>query len=71
MGWDSLRLLRLRKLKELGIVPKEVQNVCPKRNSKMGALNARQKEEYARDMEVYAAMIDYLDMSIGRISDLS
>ena len=27
------------------------------------------REEYARDMEVYAAMLDYMDMSIGRVID--
>jgi arylsulfatase len=69
MGWDSLRLLRLRKLKELGLVPKELKTFAPSGIPKWETLNARQKEEYARDMEVYAAMIDYLDMSIGRITD--
>ena len=69
MGWDSLRLLRLSKLKELGIVPNELKTFAPSGIPKWETLNARQKEEYARDMEVYAAMIDYLDMSIGRIND--
>jgi arylsulfatase len=69
MGWDSLRLLRLSKLKELGIVPIELKTFASSGIPKWETLNARQKEEYARDMEVYAAMIDYLDMSIGRIND--
>jgi arylsulfatase len=34
---------------------------------KWEALSANEKEEFARDMEVYAAMVDYLDMSIGRL----
>ena len=67
MGWDSLRLLRLSKLKELGIVPIELKTFASSGIPNWETLNARQKEEYARDMEVYAAMIDYLDMSIGRI----
>jgi arylsulfatase A-like enzyme len=69
MGWDSLRMLRLSKLKALGIVPAELNNFATTGIPKWDKLNARQKEEYARDMEVYAAMVDYLDMSIGRIID--
>ena len=69
MGWDSLRTLRLSNLKALGIVPKELKSFAPSGIPKWETLNARQKEEYARDMEVYAAMVDYLDMSIGRIID--
>ena len=69
MGWDSLRTLRLSNLKALGIVPKDVNSFAPGGIPKWESLNARQKAEYARDMEVYAAMVDYLDMSIGRIID--
>jgi arylsulfatase A-like enzyme len=69
MGWDSLRLLRLSKLKALGIVPIGLKTFASSGIPKWETLNPRQKEEYARDMEVYAAMIDYLDMSIGRIND--
>ena len=69
MGWDSLRVLRLNKLKALGIVPNELKNFAPSGIPKWETLSAMQKEEFARDMEVYAAMVDYLDMSIGRIID--
>jgi len=67
MGWDSLRSLRLNNLKALGIVAKDVNSFAPSGIPKWESLNAQQKKEYARDMEVYAAMVDYLDMSIGRI----
>jgi arylsulfatase len=69
MGWDSLRLVRLNGLKSLGIVPDGVQDFAPSGIPKWETIKARQKAEYARDMEVYAAMVDYLDMSIGRIID--
>lgn len=69
MGWDSLRTLRLNNLKALGIIPKEVNDFAPSGIPKWESLNAQQKKEFARDMEVYAAMVDYLDMSIGRIID--
>ena len=67
MGWDSLRNLRLNNLKALGIVAKDVNSFAPSGIPKWESLNAQQKKDYARDMEVYAAMVDYLDMSIGRI----
>lgn len=66
MGWDSLRNLRLNNLKALGIISKDVKDFAPSGFPKWESLNAEQKKEYARDMEVYAAMVDYLDMSIGR-----
>jgi arylsulfatase A-like enzyme len=69
MGWDSLRVLRLKNLKALGIVPNELNSFAPGGIPNWETLNVRQKEDYARDMEVYAAMVDYLDMSIGRIID--
>ena len=67
MGWDSLRNLRLTNLKALGIISKDVKDFAPSGVPKWESLNAEQKKEYARTMEVYAAMVDYLDMSIGRI----
>jgi arylsulfatase A-like enzyme len=69
MGWDSLRTLRLNNLKTLGIVPNDFKRFAPSGIPKWETLNTHQKAEYARDMEVYAAMVDYLDMSIGRIID--
>jgi arylsulfatase A-like enzyme len=69
MGWDSLRSLRLNNLKSLGIVPKDVNNFAKSNIPKWSALSAEKKVEMARDMEVYAAMIEYLDMSIGRLLD--
>ena len=67
MGWDSLRNLRLDNLKALGIRSKDVKEFAPGGVPKWESLNAEQKKEHARNMEVYAAMVDYLDMSIGRI----
>ena len=70
IGWDSLWAERLNNLQTLGIVPKDLKNfsknpAIPKWN----VLSHEQKEEFARDMEVYAAMLDYMDMSIGRVFD--
>ena len=67
MGWDSLRNLRLNNLKALGIISNDVNDFAPSGVPKWESLNAGQKKEHARTMEVYAAMVDYLDMSIGRL----
>jgi arylsulfatase A-like enzyme len=70
MGWDALWELRLKNLKSLGIVPKDL-NKFSKNPAipKWEKLTQQQKEEFAKDMEVYAAMLDYMDMSIGRVFD--
>lgn len=68
MGWDSLWVQRMENLKGLGMLPKDLKGspsnpFVPRWES----LSAEQKEEFARDMEVYAGMLDYLDTSIGRV----
>lgn len=67
-GWDSLWVERMENLKSLGILPKDLK-ASPSNPfvPRWESLSAEQKQEYARDMEVYAAMLDYLDMSIGRV----
>ncbi|ULQ52001.1 arylsulfatase [Flavihumibacter fluvii] len=70
IGWDSLWTLRLHNLQTLGIVPKNLTRfsknpVIPQWKS----LSKEQQKEFARDMEVYAAMLEYLDMSMGRVID--
>jgi arylsulfatase A-like enzyme len=69
-GWDSLWFDRLTNLKALGIVPKDL-NKFSKNPAipKWDKLSHEQKVEFAKDMEVYAAMIDYMDFSIGRVLD--
>jgi arylsulfatase A-like enzyme len=66
IGWDSLRVLRFRKLKELGIISE--QCVLTERGVDIPAWeNETMKEWQARRMEVYAAMISIMDGGIGRI----
>jgi arylsulfatase len=67
MGWDSLWLQRLSNLKALGIVPENVKSLPNPSIQKWSSLSREHKADYARDMEVYAAMLDYMDMSIGRL----
>jgi arylsulfatase len=67
-GWDVLREERLQALKDLGIVS---ENATPyPRLPSVEAwddLPLEERHVAARDMEVYAAMIDYMDEQIQRI----
>lgn len=70
MGWDSLYTLRLKNLEALGIVPKDLKQFAKNPAvPEWSSLDKEHQQELARDMEVYAAMIDYMDMSIGRVID--
>ena len=69
-GWDVLREKRLQNLKELGII-----NMDAKPFPRLPSVEAwvelprEERAELARDMEVYAAMIDFMDEQIKRVFD--
>jgi arylsulfatase len=69
-GWDVVREERLRALKDLGIVPEDA-SPFPRLPSVKAwdEMSPEERMEAARDMEVYAAMIDYIDEQIERIFD--
>jgi arylsulfatase len=69
-GWDVLREKRLGALQELGIVPEGVKPF-PRLPSveAWDNMSAQERREAARDMEVYAAMVDYMDEQIKRVID--
>jgi arylsulfatase A-like enzyme len=68
IGWDSLRKERLVRQKTLGILDSE-QKVAERDNEVplWSNLSYDQKQLWKAKMEVYAAMIDRVDQSIGRI----
>jgi arylsulfatase len=69
-GWDVLALERLTSLKELGLVLEHVDELPPNFMARpWESLSADEKLRHARDMEVYAAMVEYMDRSIGRLFD--
>lgn len=69
-GWDQLRASRFERLKELGIVGDDVTPFPRLPHVKpWNALSATEKKEAARNMEVYAAMVDYIDVQIKRVID--
>jgi arylsulfatase len=69
-GWDVLREKRLDALKELGIVPAD-SRPFPRLPSvpAWNEMSVEERQLAARDMEVYAAMIDYMDEQIERVLD--
>ncbi|MCU0309464.1 MAG: sulfatase-like hydrolase/transferase [Acidimicrobiales bacterium] len=73
-GWDALREARYRRQLELGVVAPGVE-LAP-RNTEPGndvapwdSLTAPQQELFSRHMEVFAAMVETVDASTGRILD--
>lgn len=66
MGWDSLWTVRLKNLQQLGVVSKDL-NKFSKNPSipQWKTLPKEMQQEFARDMEVYAGMLDYMDSCIG------
>ena len=67
-GWDALRQARLDGLKALGMVPSDAVPFPRLPNVKAWEeLPPEERELAARDMEVYAAMVDYMDEQIARV----
>jgi len=69
-GWDVLREKRLGRLKELGIIDQDARSFPRLPSVKAwDQMSAEERQETARDMEVYAAMVDYMDEQIKRVFD--
>ena len=68
-GPDALRLRRLARLKELGLVDEDVEPhpVEASEVPEWQELSAEQKAKSARAMEVYAGMVECIDHNVGRI----
>lgn len=70
IGWDALREQRLERMKALGIMPPEAENAprtwyLPQWDKLTGIAQVQN----ARRMEVYAAMVEFMDQEIGRLVD--
>ena len=66
MGWDELRIQRLKRMKELGIIDRNL--ALSERHSKVPAWkNETNKGWQERRMEVYAAQVTVMDEGVGRI----
>jgi arylsulfatase len=69
-GYDALREVRIQNLKKLGIIDESVIGHPRMPWAKAwNELSDEKKKQEAKHMEVFAAMIDYMDYSIGRLFD--
>lgn len=67
-GFEALRQQRLARQRELGILPVEAIAHTPRnRDGSWDSLTADQQRTAARNMEIYAAMVDRLDQNVGRL----
>jgi arylsulfatase len=66
-GYNALRIKRFSNLVQLGILDEKASLPPLGGLPEWEELNEEHKAELARDMEVYAAMIDYMDEQIARV----
>ncbi len=69
-GWDALREERFNRLKEMGLVPDYLE--MPPRWEEIPAwdeLSPQDQQYEAKRMAIYAAMVDYIDFTVGRWVD--
>ena len=70
MGWDKTRVAIHKKQLETGVIPKGTE-LSPRITEipAWDSLNLQEKKLYARQMEVFAAMLTHVDEQIGRMVD--
>ena len=70
-GPDALRLKRLKRLRELGLVEKDVEPhpVVASEVPEWSDLSPEHRAKSARSMEVYAGMVECIDANVGKIVD--
>ena len=68
-GYDVLYQQRRQRVAELGLIPSAEAPPRPPKAVAWDSLSAEQKQEQSRSMEVYAAMIDEVDVHSGRVID--
>jgi len=67
-GWDELRIERHARMKKLGIVnPKWPLSKRPKQVPAWKSLDKNKRKELSHIFSIYAAMIDSMDQSVGRV----
>lgn len=65
-GWDQVREDRLKRLKELDIVPTDME-LPPSENARWSELSETDQRELDFRRAIYAAQIERLDQNVGRV----
>ena len=67
-GWDEARARRYEKMKQLGIIDPRWE-LTPRDSSAVpwDSLNSTKKAEMVKRMATYAAMVDEMDQSVGKV----
>jgi len=68
-GWDALRQRRYERQVKMGLVPGGLKMNSNPDVANWDELSDEEKRTYSKRMAVYAAMLDSLDSSIGRLRD--
>jgi arylsulfatase len=69
-GWDVIREETLARQKDLGVIPPECELTArPDEISAWGDQDEALKPVLARQMEIYAAFLEYTDYHVGRVVD--
>lgn len=68
IGYDELRVRRFERANELDVIPENgtLERFTPQ-TEPWENLSDEEKRKYARAQEIYAGMVEHLDMSIGRV----
>lgn len=66
-GWSEIRDIRYQRQQELGLMPPGLVVADPPGAPAWNALSADEQRMDAKRMAVYAGMLEYMDMSIGRV----
>ena len=70
-GPDALRLKRLQRLKDLGMIPQDVEPhpVVADEVKEWSELTTEEKAKSCRAMEVFAGMVECIDANVGKVVD--
>ena len=66
-GWTVMREQRRLAAEEAGVIPENTEIIVTPGTLDWDALTEEQRDHHARRMEVYAGMVDAMDMHIGRL----
>ena len=68
VGYEAIRFARFERQKELGLFAEDV-NLSDPTHVPWESLSVEQRNDQARRMQVYAAMIDRVDQNIGKLME--